>query len=84
MNSEHDTDKSNLDMIWDIIYESLRMKYSRFYLNDFSKEFEKWYDDDKTRLRLNYEYFQGSWCLSMVYIDIRLYDMKSNEESDEF
>ena len=84
MNSEHDIDKSGLDMMWDIIDESIKSKYSLFYLNDFSKIYDKWYDDNRTRINFKYEYFQGAWALSIVYIDIHLYDLMFDDENDEF
>ena len=83
MSSEHDYSKENLDMIWDILGESLKKKYSRYYLTYFSKEFDKWFDDDRTRIWFRYEYFQDAWALSILYYDIKLYDEKSDKEENE-
>lgn len=83
MSSEHDYSKENLDMMWDILGESLIKKYSRYYLKNFSKECDNWFDDDRTRIHFQYEYFQDAWALSLLYYDIRLYDEKSSNEESE-
>ncbi len=83
MSSEHDYSKENLDMMWEILDKSLERKYSRYYLKNFSKELDKWFDDDRTRIWFKYEYFQNAWALSILYYDIRLYDEKSDKDENE-
>lgn len=83
MSSEHDMIKESLDAQWELLNTKLMTKYSDYLVTNMSSDKEKYFLDLKTVMKLEYAFFQGSWALSIIYYDDKLYNLKSSNEDNE-
>ncbi len=83
MSSEHDMIKETLDEQWGLLNTKIMTKYSDYIVRSMSSDKEKYFLDSKTVMKLEYEYFQGSWALSVIYYDDKLFNLKTSSEDSE-
>lgn len=83
MSSENDMIKESLDDQWELLDSKIMAKYSKYIVKNMSSDKEKYYFDSKTVTKLVYELFQGSWVLSIIYYDDKLFNLKSSSEDSE-
>lgn len=77
------TPRQILDVTWKRLDDSLLSKYRQFMNTSGSIVSEKIFEDNKTRIVFNYDYFQGTKFLGLMYVDTRLQrEMLINEDSE--
>ena len=74
--------QENIDLHWSIIKNNLRYKYSFYLIKEIKEELE--YNDNKTKIWTSCLYRKGYKCISLLYCDDYLIDLKRNKDLEDF
>lgn len=74
--------QENIDLHWSNIKNNLRHKYSFYFINENKEELE--YNDNKTKIWSSCLYRGGYKCLSLLYCDNYLINLKRNKDIEDF
>lgn len=77
------TPRQTIDVIWETLDTNLSEKYGKYYDSEFSSSVKKEFADGRTRIVFNYDFFQGSKIMSLMYYDINIRAKMSDDSADE-
>lgn len=77
------TERRTLDIFWNHYVDKLYEKYLNYYINDTDVNEELHFEDKKTMLLLQYNYFKGVKFLSLAYRDVLLMESLKRNDIDE-
>lgn len=80
--TEESISQENIDLHWSNIKNNLRYKYSSYLIKDTGEELG--YNDNKTKIWTSCLYRRGYKCISLLYCDDYLMDIKRNKDSEDF